>query len=267
MSAKASKEATRRARPTAARLDRRTFLRPIAHRGLHDRAAGRLENTAAAFRAAIDRRYGIECDLQAASDGTPMVFHDDTLDRLVAASGKVAAHSPAELARLRHRRSGAHILRFADLLDLVAGRVPLLVEVKAHGKAVPKAYLDKIARQARAYDGPIALMSFNPEVVAELGRLAPTVPRGLVMGAHQLRAAWWAAPSGTRGRILTRLLGNAPAGLSFLAIDVRILRSVRAWIDQHAPELVLFSWTIRTPKERAAAARLADAPIFERYEP
>lgn len=253
-------------RPGPGGLDGPAFLRPIAHRGLHN-GKSRIENTAPAFLAAIDRGYGIECDLQAAKDGTPMVFHDDRLDRLVSASGTIAAHAPASLARLCYRRQDTHILALDELLDLVGGRVPLLVEVKANGKAPPKTFLDKIARQARAYDGPIALMSFNRDVVAGLGRLAPTVPRGLVVGSHQLPAGWWAAPSAaSRGRILTRLLGSAPTGIAFLAVDVRMLRRARAWVSQHAPELVLFSWTVRTARERRAAERWADAPIFEGYE-
>src|SRR5262247_2561691 len=82
---------------------RSVFVRPIAHHGLHNTAKRRLENTAPAFSAAIAKGYGIECDLQAAEDGTPMVFHDATLDRLVAASGPIAAYSPRSLARLRYR--------------------------------------------------------------------------------------------------------------------------------------------------------------------
>jgi glycerophosphoryl diester phosphodiesterase len=247
-------------------LDRAAFLRPIAHRGLHD-GRSLIENTAPAFLAAIARGYGIECDLQAAKDGTPMVFHDERLDRLVAGSGAIAAHAPANLARLRYRRQDTHILALDELLRLIGGRVPLLVEVKANGKAPPKAYLDRIARQARAYAGPIALMSFDRDVVAGLGRLAPTVPRGLVVGSHQLPAGWWAAPgAASRSRILTRLVGTAPAGLAFLAVDVRMLRHTRGWLTQHAPELALFSWTIRTTRERRAAERWADAPIFEGYE-
>jgi glycerophosphoryl diester phosphodiesterase len=247
-------------------LDRATFLRPIAHRGLHD-GRSRIENTAPAFLAAIERGYGIECDLQAARDGTPMVFHDERLDRLVGASGPIAAHAPASLAGLRYRRLDTPILALADLLELVASRVPLLVEVKANGRGAPRTFLDKIARQARAYPGPLALMSFNPDVVAGLGRLAPTVPRGWVVGTHQLPAAWWAKPTLTgRSRMLTRLLGSAPAGLAFLAVDVRMLRYARAWLTQHRPELALFSWTIRTARERRTAERWADAPIFEGYE-
>jgi glycerophosphoryl diester phosphodiesterase len=243
------------------------FLRPIAHRGLHVPTGPRIENTAAAFLAAIDKGYGIECDLQPASDGTPMVFHDERLDRLVAATGPIVARTPAELARLRYRRHDTPILRFAEFLELVAGRVPLLVEIKANGGAPPPAFLDRIARQARSYKGPIALMSFKPDIVAGVGRLAPTVPRGLVVGSHKLPPSWWAAPSpANKGRILTRMLAPAAPGLAFLAVDVRMLAPARAWIAGHAPELALFSWTIRTARERRAAARWADAPIFEGYE-
>jgi glycerophosphoryl diester phosphodiesterase len=248
------------------RLDHGLFLRPIAHRGLHVPTGPRIENTAAAFLAAIDKGYGIECDLQPASDGTPMVFHDDRLDRLVAASGPIAAHTPAQLARLRYRRHDASILRFAELLELVAGRVPLLVEIKANGREPLPAFLDRIARQARSYKGPIALMSFSPEIVVRVGRLAPTIPRGLVVGSHKLPPSWWAAPSrANKARILTRMLGPAD-GLAFFAIDVRMLASARAWTARHTPELALFSWTIRTARERRSAARWADAPIFEGYE-
>jgi hypothetical protein len=110
-------------------------------------------------------------------------------------------------------------------------------------------------------------MSFNGDVVAELGRLAPTVPRGLVVGSHKLPPSWWAAPSAAnRGRILNRRLGSAPAGVAFFAVDVRMLRHARAWMSAHTPELALFSWTIRTAAARRAAALWADAPIFEGYE-
>ena len=167
-------------------LDRDTFVRPIAHRGLHDATAGRLENTAPAFQAAIDRGYGIECDLQPADDGTPMVFHDDKLDRLVAATGRIAAYSPTMLSRFRYKGLDQKILTFAQFLDLVGGRVPLLVEVKGKKSGTDAAFLEKIARQARAYDGPIALMSFNRAIVAALGERAPTIPRGAIVGGQQV---------------------------------------------------------------------------------
>ncbi|MBO0743211.1 MAG: glycerophosphodiester phosphodiesterase, partial [Hyphomicrobiaceae bacterium] len=173
-------------------LDRSVFLRPIAHRGLHDKARGRIENSAAAFLAAIGKGYGIECDLQAACDGTPMVFHDDRLERLVGSKGRISRQAPAALARLRYKGQDAGILTFAELLHLVTGQVPLLVEVKTNSATPLEPFVDRIARHARAYQGPIGLMSFNRAVVAALGKLAPTIPRGPVFGSHQLPARWWA---------------------------------------------------------------------------
>jgi len=267
MTARRLSTPARREGPAQSKPDLTAFLRPIAHRGLHDRRQARIENTAPAFLAAIDKNYGIECDVQAAADGTPMVFHDETLDRLVAATGPVAAQSPSSLRSFRYRRTDTSILTLAELLHLIGGRVPLLVEVKVNKSAPPPSFLDKIARQARAYRGPIGLMSFNANAVAELGRLAPTVPRGLVVGSHTLPPSWWATPGGaSKARILNRRLGSVPAGLAFFAVDVRILRHARTWMSRHAPELALFSWTIRTARAQRAAAQWADAPIFEGYE-
>jgi glycerophosphoryl diester phosphodiesterase len=247
-------------------LDRAAFARPIAHRGWHDQANGRLENTAPAFRAAIEKGYGIECDLQAAEDGTPMVFHDPTLDRLVAASGPIAAYSPRSLVRLRYKGQDEKILTFAQLLELVGGRVPLLVEVKRNG-APRLDFLEGIARQATAYQGPIALMSFDRGTVAALGELAPTVPRGLVIGGRQLIASLWAGRSHRReSPAASRLFGSAPEGVAFYAVQIKLVAVARVWMSRRAQDLPLFTWTVKTPRQRARAARWADAPIFEGYE-
>jgi glycerophosphoryl diester phosphodiesterase len=247
-------------------LDRAVFVRPIAHRGWHDEANGRLENTAPAFRAAIEKCYGIECDLQAAEDGTPMVFHDLRLDRLVAASGPIAAYSPRSLARLRYKGQDERILSFAQLLELVNGRVPLLVEVKGNG-AIAARFLESIARQASAYKGPVALMSFDRATVAALGELAPSVPRGSVIGGRQLIASLWAGRSRRReSPAASRLFGSAPEGVGFYAVQITLVAVARTWISRQAQDLPLFTWTVRTPRQRARAARWADAPIFEGYE-
>jgi glycerophosphoryl diester phosphodiesterase len=235
-------------------LDRAVFVRPIAHRGLHDRAHGRLENTAPAFRAAIQKHYGIECDLQAAEDGTPMVFHDPKLDRLVDATGPIAAYTPSKLRKFRYRGQKEKILTFAQFLELVHGRVPLLVEVKVNGTAGRSTFLDKIARAARAYDGPIALMSFNRTIVSELSVRAPKVPRGCVVGSRQMLAGLWARSKKQRD------------GIGFYAVDVRLAAVARTWMTRTGLDLPLFAWTVRTPRQRATAARWADAPIFEGYE-
>ena len=259
--------AGRRRAGAAAGLDDAAFIRPIAHRGLHDSRNGRLENTAPAFEAAMAKGYGIECDLQAAEDGTPMVFHDETLERLVGLPARIATWSPESLGRLRYKGQDERILKFAELLELVDGRVPVLVEVKRNRRPPPAAFLPKIARLAGAYRGPLALMSFNREFVAAFVELAPGVPRGPVVGTHQLRPGWWMTPNRElKIAAVGRLLGRAPAGVGFYAVDVKMLRAAWDWRERAAPHLPLFSWTIRTARERAAAARWADAPIFEGYE-
>jgi hypothetical protein len=110
-------------------------------------------------------------------------------------------------------------------------------------------------------------MSFDRAVVAALGKLAQTVPRGPVIGSHQLPARWWAAPGAAGPATIGRLLSRVLAGSGFLAVEVRMLRATRTFMRAQALELPLFGWTVRTPRERAAAARFADAPIFERYLP
>ena len=83
--------------------DRVAFLKaqPFAHRGLH--GLGVVENSRAAFRAAIARGHGIETDVQGARDGEAMVFHDSTLDRLTASAGALAAHTPVEMGQINQR--------------------------------------------------------------------------------------------------------------------------------------------------------------------
>lgn len=251
--------------PACPELDRSTFVRPIAHRGLHGLTEGWLENTAPAFCAAIGKGYGIECDLQPAKDGTPMVFHDETLDRLVAASGPLAAYAPAALSKLRYKGSDERILTFAQFLDLVAGRVPLLVEVKGKSVAAGPVFLEKIARLARSYRGPIALMSFERAMVEGIRERAPKIPRGAVVGGQQMLATFWAGRSRRQGARV-RVPTPARVDVSFYAVDVKLAAVTRRWLTRRALQLPLFAWTIRTPRQRAAAARWADAPIFEGYE-
>jgi glycerophosphoryl diester phosphodiesterase len=247
--------------------DRAAFLRPIAHRGLHDAARGIVENTAAAFEAAIARSYGIECDVRPAGCATPMVFHDLTLERLLDAEGALAEQEAAALKRLRYRGTGGSMLDVAELLELVAGRVPLLIEIKSEWEAPNMPFLAAIAAAARGYRGPIALMSFDPAVMTAVRELAPEVPRGIVSGQF-LADCWWRDKLGPeRAYSLTHLLESAPAAPDFYAYDVNALPTPVTRFAREVLGLPLFTWTVRTEEQRATAARWADAPIFEGYEP
>ncbi|MFN3743546.1 MAG: glycerophosphodiester phosphodiesterase family protein [Hyphomicrobiaceae bacterium] len=250
-----------------ATIDRAQFIRPIAHRGLHDRSAGVIENTGPAFHAAIDAGYGIECDLQPASDGTPMVFHDRALKRLIDAEGMIDERTPAELAKLRYRGQDTPILTYADFLALVGGRVPLLVEIKSDWDPPKTGFLEAIAAASTAYDGPLALMSFDPAVMARCRALAPSVPRGIVATDFTVNNWWPNKIDAARAISLTYLLESREAEPSFFAYHVRALPTPVTRFAREGLGLPLFTWTVRTEHERAIAARWADAPIFEGYRP
>jgi len=248
-------------------LDRATFLRPIAHRGLHNAKRGIVENTGPAFEAAIAKSYGIECDVRPAADGLPVVFHDEALSRLVAGRGPVAKVTERQLQSLRHRVGGAPILTFGELLELVSGRVPLLVEIKSEWHPPQKSFLTKLAAAANAYRGPIALMSFDPAVMALVRTLAPKLPRGMISGSY-IGSGWWSRKiSAKRGAALRDLLESGPVAPDFYAYDVNALPTPVTEYARLVQGLPLFTWTVRTAKQRRIAASSADAMIFEGFEP
>ncbi len=167
------------------------FLRPIAHRGLHNARLGVVENSSAAFEAAITGGFGIECDLRPAAGGQAVVFHDADLDRLTAETGPVAAYTLARLKRLSYRGGADRILGFGEMLDLVDGRVPILVEIKSEWEAPQMAFLRRIADAVAQYRGPLAVMSFDPGVMAAMCALSPGIPRGIVSGSFRADGHWW----------------------------------------------------------------------------
>ena len=135
--------------------------RPIAHRGYHDRAAGRIENTLPAAEAAIARNFAIECDVQPTADGRVVVFHDDRARPPDRSGGPVGKRTLAELRAIRLRDTDAGIPTLEELLDVVDGRVPLIIELKSQfdgDRRLEKAVAPILAD----YSGPAAVMSFDP---------------------------------------------------------------------------------------------------------
>jgi glycerophosphoryl diester phosphodiesterase len=239
---------------------------PLAHRGLHDRAAGRIENSRAAVAAAVAAGCGIEIDVQRAADGVAMVFHDEALPRLTGAPGLLAERTAAELGRLRLTGGDEGIPTLAEILALVAGRAALLVEVKDQDGALGPAVGPLEARVAEllgGYTGPMAVMSFNPHAVAELAEAAPGVARGLVTCAFD--RADWSLPDYRRAE-LAGIADFDRVGASFVSHDRRDLASppVARLKARGAPVLC---WTVRSPAEEATARAVADNITFEGYRP
>lgn len=228
----------------------------FAHRGLHGGGAqgsGLVENSPAAFKAAIERGLGIECDVQRSGDGKAMVFHDWELDRLTGESGPVMYRTARQLGAVPLTGSADTIPTLRQLLDLVAGRVPLLIEVKLKRDHRIAALCLAVRRVLEGYRGPHAVMSFDPRVGRWFARHSPQTVRGLVVTEEGAR---------TFSGSLRRHLALWHARPDFLAYDVRDFPSKFA-AAQRARGLPVTTWTVRSAESRAAAAEHADAPIAE----
>lgn len=239
--------------------------RPFAHRGLHDAARGIVENTASAFQAAIDADYGIELDLREAADGTPMVFHDCELDRLTLGSGPVKAMTARGLAGVHFKATSDRMQTLAQVLVQVAGRVPILIEIKSDWG--PRGRFERrIGALLCDYRGPVAVMSFDPASMAVFRAEAPQLPRGLV--AERFRSAHhWGGFSRARRAAMRHLLTAFMVRPHFIAYDVQGLPALAPWAARAVFRLPLLTWTVRNEAQARAAERWADAVIFEQLRP
>lgn len=247
------------------KLDPSFFTRPIAHRALHDIDAGRAENSIKAVQAAVDAGYGIEIDLQLSADGVAMVFHDYDLGRLTDATGPLAAQTAAELAAIPLRHDGDGIPTLRHILDLVAGRVPLLIELKDQdGQLGPNVGpLGKATANTLAgYDGPVAVMSFNPHAVAELQQLLPKVPRGITTGPFR-PINWPTLPKRVLNHVRT-IPDYDRVGACFISHRDTDLTAPRV-AALKAQGAYIFCWTVKSPEAEIAARKIADNITFEGY--
>jgi glycerophosphoryl diester phosphodiesterase len=237
--------------------------RPIAHRGRHDSTRGIVENTASAFAAAIEGDYAIECDIQITADGEAAVFHDETLGRLTERDGPVRALSMRDLRSVAFRRGGDRMQSLGELLDQVRGRVPLVVEIKSRWTS-ELSLARRAMKLAQNYPGPLALMSFDPRIVACLAREAPTIPRGIV--ADRTTDPYYAhLPLARRieMRHFTHLPETRPHFVSFEAAGLPFAPVGRL----RARGMPVISWTIRSPAEARHARRYSDQITFEGFAP
>ena len=246
-------------------LDPAFLTRPFAHRTLHDVADGRPKNSLAGARAAIAAGYGIEIDLQLSKDGLPVVFHDYSLRRLTDDNSAVALRTAAELTGIGLNHGSEGIPTFAMLLDLVSGQAPLLVELKdqdgalgPNTDALERAVCDLLAD----YDGPIALMSFNPHSVAKCAACAPDIPRGLVTGNFNQKD-WQLVPEGRLAELKT-IPDYDRVGACFISHNKAHLNTDPvARIRKSGGKVIC--WTVRSVKEEREARRIADNVTFEHY--
>ncbi len=235
------------------------FDKPFAHRGLHSEP-NIPENTIAAFSAAIDKGYGIELDVQLSQDGEVVVFHDATLEHLSNGSGRVKDATFAALQELRVLNTDHAIPSLNQVLQLVRGQIPLLVEVK--GLRGGSSSLDEaVALELDLYKGDYAVVAFNPYRLAWFVKNRPEVLRGQITERYfKYQLPWWKKVA------YSQCLLNFMSKPDFISCEINMLSS---WRMQGLKRrgLPIISWTINTPARLKAARRYVDNIIFERLDP
>jgi glycerophosphoryl diester phosphodiesterase len=227
--------------------------RPIAHRGYHDRNKTCWENSLSAFAAAVDKNFAIECDVHLSSDGVPVVFHDNDLKRLTGSEGFIWQRTAAELKALRIGGTRDHVPTLAEMLALVGGRVPLVIELKGipgHDQGL----VAKVAAQLREYGGKAAIMSFDHWLIRDFPKDAPGIAAGLTAyGGMQQEFESHAS-----------MLVN---GISFASYDVTALPNPFVAFLRERLAMPVISWTVRDPAALKLSLAHADQMTFEGFDP
>lgn len=239
--------------------------RPIAHRGLHDADKGIVENTASAFAAAIEHGFAIECDIQLSADGEAVIFHDATLERLTSGSGRVADLSVAALKAIPFTAGSDRIQTLPEMLEQVAGRVTLVIEIKSSWNGDMR-LADRAIEILSRYQGPFAVKSFDPSIVRRLRERAPGITRGIVADRTEDLSHWGFLPA-SRRRSLRHLLHFPQTRPDFVSYHVKALPAAAPLLAKWVLGRPLMSWTVRTPKDLATARRWADQIVFEGFVP
>lgn len=232
-----------------------------AHRGLHSDTVP--ENSLEAFSSAVEAGYGIELDVRVSSDGELMVFHDDTLDRMTSESGNFEERSAEELKKIKLAGTENTIPTFREVLKLVDGKVPLLVEIKEFNGGYRAT--EKTAEILKEYKGPFIVESFNPLALGKLKKLAPEFMRGFLSQdfstSKKHRSFKYA--------ILKNLLFNCVACPDFIAYrhsdyNVRIMKFMR----KHYKKTPLIAWTVESAEDDDLAIENGfSGIIFQYYRP
>ncbi len=227
--------------------------RPIAHRGLHDLNKTRWENTFSAFKAAIVADFAIECDVHLTKDGQVVVFHDDELKRLTGREGRISELTAPEATALHIGGTDDHVPTLRQMLDLVEGRVPLIIELKGvEGR--DDGLVAAVAKELADYQGQAAIMSFDHHLIRRFANDAPGIPGGLTaegIGVKDLEAHF-------------SMLAH---GLSFVSYNVHHLPNPFISFVQQKLSMPVISWTVRDKDMQRHSDLNVDQITFEGFDP
>jgi glycerophosphoryl diester phosphodiesterase len=240
--------------------------RPIAHRGLHSKQFGLVENTPAAAAAAIAKNYAIECDIQRTKDGEAAVFHDFTLDRLIWADGRVDAFRAHELGQLAYKDCDQRIVSLTDFLARIDGRAPVIVEIKSRYDGDMR-LADRALATVLNYPGPVCLKSFDPAVLVHLRGAGARCPLGLVAQACYDKDQEWAGLPQDRRASIADLRDFPLARPDFLSWNLADLPHAVPMLCRKGIGMPVMTWTVRSREAFARGRLWADQIIFEGFEP
>jgi glycerophosphoryl diester phosphodiesterase len=240
--------------------------RPIAHRGLHSKQSGLVENTPAAAAAAIAKNYAIECDVQRTKDGEAVVFHDFTLDRLMRTEGRVDTFLAHDLGQLAYKDCDQRIVSLQDFLICIGGRTPVIVELKSRYDGDMR-LADRAMAAVAAYAGPVCLKSFDPAVLVHLRCAGALCPLGLVAVARYDTSEEWAGLPQDRRASFADLRDFPHARPDFLSWNLADLPHAVPMLCRQGIGMPVTTWTARSPEALLRARLWADQIIFEGFEP
>lgn len=232
---------------------------PISHRGFHTDDAAIPENSIAAFQAAIEEGYAIELDVLLTADGEVVVFHDVNLLRMTGVDRDLSSMSWSELQELRLLESEEGIPSLAEVLSLVDGQVPLLIEIKNEDEIGELE--EKVLQLVANYEGAFAIQAFNPFVLGYFKEHAPEIIRGQLSGSFKNEDLEL-----YKRILLKNLLLNSISAPHFIAYE---FDSMPNWMAkrQKAKNLYLLAWTIKSAEQAEAAQDKYDNIIFELFHP
>lgn len=239
--------------------------RPIAHRGLHDaRLPGHVENTIASFDAAIERGFAIELDVQGTKDNDVVVFHDHTLDRLTSETGEVVERTREELEQIEVLGTSRPIPSLAKVLAHVDGRTPLVVELKSRFDG-DVSLADAVAGAIAAYTGPVAVMSFDPALMARMRSHQTGWPLGMV--SAKMSYKYWGELSLWRRFSYGALLHAPGLWADFISYDQASLPALSPLLAKWVGRKALLCWTVKDAQTAQRVGRWVDAITFEGFDP
>jgi glycerophosphoryl diester phosphodiesterase len=226
---------------------------PVAHRGYHDMNKSVWENTLSAFSRAIEAGFAIECDIQLSSDSVPMVFHDRDLQRLCGLAGEVRERTAGELKMLSIGGTKDKIPTLRQMLDLVKGQVPLVIELKGIDAEQDDGFVESVLEVLEGYEGKLALMSFDYHLLRALKQVDCPYPVGLTA-------------EGVNAEVLAAHQEAMSLGLDFTSYCVAHLPNpfVTALRENGTP---IITWTVRDEIMRQRTYTYADQMTFEGFDP